>query len=167
MKSERKKIFIEKKKNILALNTILKNNYLTPNQAKKFDIKIAMDGVKRSCLEIMGQRKVNMAKIRQVFHDIPSFPRSIENQVVTDAHYMGYLERQDKDIESFKKDESVIIPEGLDYEKLSGLSNEVKSKLLQIKPKTLGQAIRIDGVTPAAVIILLSHIKKLKYKATA
>ncbi len=167
VKSERKKIFNEKKKNIFALNKILKNNYLSPNQAKKYDIKIAMDGVKRSCLEIMGQRKVNMAKIRQVFQDIPSFPSHIENQVVTDAHYMGYLDRQDRDIESFKKDESVIIPEGIDYEKLSGLSNEIKSKLLQVKPKTLGQAIRIDGVTPAAIIILLSHIKKLRYKATA
>ncbi len=167
VRSERKKIFNEKKKNILALNSILKNNYLSPNQAKKYDIKIAMDGVKRSCLQIMGQRKVNMAKIRQVFPDIPCFPRHIENQVVTDAHYMGYLERQDRDIESFKKDETVIIPEGIDYEKLSGLSNEIKSKLLQVKPKTLGQAIRIDGVTPAAIIILLSHIKKLRYKATA
>ncbi len=164
---ERKKIFDEKKKNIMALNKILKNNFLTPNQAMKFDIKIAMDGVKRSCLEIMGQRKVNMAKIRQVFSDIPNFPSSIENQVVTDAHYMGYLERQGRDIESFKKDESIIIPESIDYDKLSGLSNEIKSKLLQIKPKTLGQALRIDGVTPAAVIILLSHIKKLRYKATA
>ena len=165
--SERKKIFSEKKKNIIALNTILKNNYLSPNQAKKYNIKIAMDGVKRSCLEIMGQRKVNMAKIRQAFNNIPQFPSFIENQVVTDAHYMGYLERQDKDIESFKKDESVIIPDGIDYEKLSGLSNEVKVKLLKVKPKTLGQAIRIDGVTPAAIIILLSYIKKLRYKATA
>ncbi len=167
VKSERKKMFNEKKKNILALKSILKNNYLSPNQAKKYDIKIAMDGVKRSCLEIMGQRKVNMAKIRQVFPDIPIFPKHIENQVVIDTHYMGYLDRQDKDIESFKKDESVIIPEGIDYEKLSGLSNEIKSKLLQVKPKTLGQAIRIDGVTPAAIIILLSHIKKLRYKHTA
>ena len=165
--SERKKIFNEKKKNITTLNTILKNNYLSPNQAKKYNIKIAMDGVKRSCLEIMGQRKVNMAKIRQAFNNIPQFPSFIENQVVTDAHYMGYLERQDKDIESFKKDESVIIPDGIDYEKLSGLSNEVKVKLLKVKPKTLGQAIRIDGVTPAAIIILLSYIKKLRYKATA
>ncbi len=167
VKSERKKVFNEKKKNIFALNKILENNYLTPNQAKKFDIKIAMDGVKRSCLEIMGQRKVNMAKIRQVFKDIPSFSRSIEKQVAIDAHYMGYLQRQDRDIQSFKKDESVLIPEGIDYEKLSGLSNEIKSKLVQVKPKTLGQAIRIDGVTPAAIIILLSHIKKLRYKATA
>ena len=140
---------------------------MTPNEAKKYDIKIAMDGVKRSCLEVMGQRKVNMAKIRQIFTDIPSFSDSIEKQVVTDAHYMGYLKRQERDIKSFKKDESVIIPKNINYENLSGLSNEVKSKLISIRPKTLGQAIRIDGITPAAIIILLSHIKKLKFKATA
>jgi tRNA uridine 5-carboxymethylaminomethyl modification enzyme len=145
----------------------LETKFLTPNEAKKYDIKIAMDGVKRSCLEVMGQRKVNMAKIRQVFTDIPVFPSSIESQVVIDAHYMGYLKRQERDIKSFKKDESVIIPENINYENLSGLSNEVKSKLVSIKPKTLGQAIRIDGITPAAVIILLSHIKKLKFKASA
>jgi tRNA uridine 5-carboxymethylaminomethyl modification enzyme len=164
---ERKKIFLEKKKNISSLNNFLESKFLTPNEAKKYDIKIAMDGVKRSCLEVMGQRKVNMAKIRQVFMDIPTFSKSIEKQVVTDAHYMGYLKRQERDIKSFKKDESVIIPKNIKYENLSGLSNEVKSKLISIRPKTLGQAIRIDGITPAAVIILLSHIKKLKFKATA
>jgi len=165
--SERKNIFIDKKKNIYSLNNFLETKFLTPNQAKKYDIKIAMDGVKRSCLEVMGQRKVNMAKIRQIFSDIPLFPRSIEKQVVIDAHYMGYLKRQERDIKSFKKDESVIIPKNINYENLSGLSNEVKSKLISIRPKTLGQAIRIDGITPAAIIILLSHIKKLKFKATA
>ena len=165
--SERNKLFSEKKKNIFSLNNFLGTKYLTPNEAKKYDIKIAMDGVKRSCLEVMGQRKVNMAKIRRIFTDIPDFPTNIENQVVTDAHYMGYLKRQERDIKSFKKDESVMIPDNLNYENLSGLSNEVKSKLISIKPKTLGQAIRIDGITPAAIIILLSHIKKLKFKATA
>ena len=164
---ERKKIFTEKKKNIYALNNFLESRFLTPNEAKKYDIKIAMDGVKRSCIEVMGQRKVSMAKIRQIFRDIPLFPASIEKQVATDAHYMGYLKRQERDIKSFKKDESVIIPNNINYENLSGLSNEVKSKLISIRPKTLGQAIRIDGITPAAIIILLSHIKKLKFKATA
>ena len=165
--SERKKIFSEKKKNISSLNNFLESKFLTPNEAKKYNIKIAMDGVKRSCLEVMGQRKVNMAKIRQIFNDIPLFSSSIEKQVVIDAHYMGYLKRQERDIKSFKKDESVIIPKDINYENLSGLSNEVKSKLISIRPKTLGQAIRIDGITPAAIIILLSHIKKLKFKATA
>ena len=165
--SERKKIFLEKKKNIYLLNNFLETKFLTPNEAKKYDIKIAMDGVKRSCLEVMGQRKVNMAKIRHIFSDIPVFPDSIEKQVVIDAHYMGYLKRQERDIKSFKKDESVIIPNNINYKNLSGLSNEVRSKLISIRPKTLGQAIRIDGITPAAIIILLSHIKKLKFKATA
>ena len=163
----RKKIFLEKKKNIFALTKFLKSNYLTPNEAKKHNIKIAMDGVKRSCLQIIGQRNLNMAKIRQVFPNIPVYNKSIDNQVVIDAHYAGYLDRQSHDIESFKKDEAVIIPAKINYDHLSGLSNEIKSKLNKVRPKTLGQAIRIDGVTPAAIIIILSHIKKLKYKASA
>ena len=167
VKEDRKKMYLDKKKNILALTNSLMTNYLTPNEAIKYDIKIAMDGVKRSCLEIIGQRNVNMAKIRQVFPHIPSYNKVIENQVAIDAHYMGYLERQSQDIKSFKKDESVTIPPGINYDSLSGLSNEVKTKLNKVKPKTLGQAIRIDGMTPAAVIIILSHIKKLRYKASA
>ena len=167
IKDERKNFFLEKKKNILSVKTILDKNNLTPNEAKKHNIKIAMDGVKRSCMEVIGQRNVNMAKIRQIFSGIPDYGMSIDNQVEIDAHYMGYLQRQSKDISSFKKDESVVIPESINFETLSGLSNEIKSKLIKVKPKTLGQAIRIDGVTPAAIIILLSHIKKLRYKASA
>ena len=167
IKDERKNFFLEKKKNILSVKTILDKNNLTPNEAKKHNIKIAMDGVKRSCMEVIGQRNVNMAKIRQIFSGIPDYGMSIDNQVEIDAHYMGYLQRQSKDISSFKKDESVVIPESINYDTLSGLSNEIKSKLTKVKPKTLGQAIRIDGVTPAAIIILLSHIKKLRYKASA
>ena len=108
-----------------------------------------------------------MAKIRQVFSNIPSLGQSIDKQVVIDAHYMGYLERQSRDIKSFQKDEAISIPLNVNYNSLSGLSNEIKSKLNEVKPKTLGQAIRIDGMTPAAIIIILSHIKKLRYKVSA
>ena len=79
----------------------------------------------------------------------------------------GYLARQSNDIKSFKKDESIIIPKNINYESLSGLSNEIKSKLKNIRPNTLGQALRIDGVTPAAAILILSHLKKRKFKASA
>ena len=163
----RKKIFSEKKKNIFALTKSLQSSYLTPNEAKKHNIKIAMDGVKRSCLEIIGQRNLNMAKIRLVFPNIPYYNDVIDNQVVIDVHYAGYLGRQSQDIKSFKKDEAVIIPAEINYDSFSGLSNEIKSKLNKVRPKTLGQAIRIDGVTPAAIIIILSHIKKMKYKFSA
>ena len=125
-----------------------------------------MDGVKRSVLDVIGQRNVNMAKIRHIFPHIPEFGSSLDKQVEINAHYKGYLNRQSKDIEAFKKDESITIPQGINYDSLSGLSNEIKSKLKKIRPDTLGQALRIDGVTPAAAIIILTYIKKSKIRAT-
>jgi tRNA uridine 5-carboxymethylaminomethyl modification enzyme len=98
---------------------------------------------------------------------LPYFEKSIDEQVEIDAHYSGYLKRQDHDIATFKKDESILIPENINYENFSGLSNEIKSKLKLIKPRTLGQALRIDGVTPAAAIIILAFIKKSRYKLSA
>ena len=77
------------------------------------------------------------------------------------------MNRQSHDIETFKKDESLIIPNSINYDSLSGLSTEIKFKLKKVKPTTLGQALRIDGVTPAAIILILSHIKRSKFKASA
>jgi tRNA uridine 5-carboxymethylaminomethyl modification enzyme len=167
VRTERKNIFVDKQKKLFSLTNLLKSNFISPNEAKKFGIKIAMDGVKRSGLQIIGQRNINMAKIRQIFPIIPQYERSLDYQVEIDAHYLGYLDRQSSDIMSFKKDESIIIPKTINYDSLSGLSNEIKSKLNNIRPSTLGQALRIDGVTPAAIIIILSFIKRKKHKASA
>ena len=164
---ERKNIFLEKQKKLIHLTDSLKSNFISPNEAIKYDIKIAMDGVKRSGLEIIGQRNIKMAKIRRMFPTIPQYDQSLDNQVEIDAHYLGYLGRQANDIESFKKDEGILIPQNINYDSLIGLSNEIKSKLKKIRPATLGQALRIDGVTPAAAIIVLSYIKKSKYKYSA
>ena len=82
------------------------------------------------------------------------------------SHYLGYMDKQEADIHAFKKDEN-FIPDNINYDELSGLSNEVKQKLGYIKPKTMGQALRIDGITPAAVYVLLSHIKRKSYKIIA
>tara|TARA_B100001173_G_scaffold261869_1_gene235577 strand:- start:136 stop:774 length:639 start_codon:yes stop_codon:yes gene_type:complete len=167
LSKHRKNIFFDKEKKLFKLNKSLRSNFLSPNHAKTFSIKIAMDGVKRSAIEIIGQRNVNMAKMRQIFPSIPSFGPHLDRQVEIDAHYLGYLVRQSNDIESFRRDESVTIPESINYDLLSGLSNEIKSKLKTIRPKTLGQAIRIDGVTPAAVIIILSYLRRSKSKRRA
>jgi NAD/FAD-utilizing enzyme apparently involved in cell division len=91
----------------------------------------------------------------------------IDEQVEINAHYSGYLPKQESDIRTFKKDEGLIIPTEIDYDSFSGLSNEVKSKLKLIRPKTLGQALRIDGVTPAAAIILLGAIKRGRNRVSA
>ena len=116
----------------------------------------------RTSNEILAQKDVDMAKIREIWTDIPFYNKEIDEHVQINAHYKGYLKRQKADILAFKRDENIIIPEKIIYDNLSGLSNEVKTKFKQIRPKTLGQALRIDGITPAAVYILLSHVKKGK-----
>ena len=140
---------------------------ITPNAAAKFSVKIAMDGVKRTGVEVLGLKDVTISKLRNIWGNIPQYEPSIDEQVQVDAHYMGYLKRQSHDIEAFKKDESISIPKDINYDSFSGLSTEIKSKLKTVQPSTLGQALRIDGVTPAAAIILLGFIKKSRNKVSA
>ena len=167
VKKIREKAFLEKQKKLVLVYDALQSNLITPNAASKHSVKIAMDGVKRSGLELLGQKGITISKLRSIWANIPKFELSIDEQVETDAHYMGYLKRQSHDIEAFKKDESVTIPINIDYDSFSGLSTEIKLKLKEIQPSTLGQALRIDGVTPAAAIILLGFLKKNRYKASA
>ena len=108
-----------------------------------------------------------MLKIRKIWPDIPFFGNDIDEQIEINAHYRGYLKKQKADILAFKRDENLIIPENVDYDSLAGLSSEVKSKFKEIKPKTMGQALRIDGITPAAVYILLSFVKRKSLRKTA
>ena len=163
----RKKLFLSKQKKLISLIDELKNHKISPNAAAKHNIKMSMDGVKRTALHVLGLKNIKMSNLRSIWSDIPHYGQHIDNQVEIDAHYSGYLVRQTHDIAAFKKDEGIAIPNDINYQSFSGLSNEIKSKLSSVRPKTLGQALRIDGVTPAAAIILLSHIKKLKYKVTA
>ena len=167
VKNNREKIFLIKQKKIKQVTKELKNVLITPNAAQKYSINIAKDGVKRSALQVLGLKGVDMKKIREIWPQIAQNGHLIDNQVEINAHYSGYLVRQSHDINAFKKDENILIPQDINYDSFSGLSNEIKSKLIEIRPKTLGQALRIDGVTPAAAIILLSFIKRSKFKAYA
>ena len=160
VQSLRSDIFSKKVNKINQLSNMLSSIKLSPNEAQKFNIKIAKDGVKRSGLDILSRKGVNFAKLRSIWRKIPKATREEEQQIEINAHYSGYIEQQNADIIAFRKDENLLIPENIDYSCMSGLSNEIKSKFKQIKPKTMGQALRIDGVTPAAVYILLSHVKK-------
>jgi len=140
---------------------------ISPSKAEKFGIKISKDGILRTSNEILTQKGVSMSKIREIWADIPFFTKEIDEQVEVNAHYKGYLKKQKADILAFKRDENLIIPDKINYDLLSGLSNEVKAKFKEIKPKTMGQALRIDGITPAAVYILLSHVKRKSIKQIA
>jgi len=164
---QRKNLYEDKSAKIdIMLNKMLKLN-ISPSKADKFVIKIAKDGVLRSSSEILAQKGVTMSKIREIWPNIPFFNKQIDEQIEINAHYRGYLRKQTADILAFKRDENLIIPDKVNYDALSGLSNEVKAKFKQIQPKTMGQALRIDGITPAAVYILLSHVKRKSIKHIA
>ncbi len=163
----RGKLFKEKFDNLSKIQVKMDKLQISPTKVLKYGIIIAKDGVNRSATQILGQNSVNMEKIREIWPEIEFFSREIDEQIEINSHYKGYLKRQKADILAFKRDENLLIPDNLDYDMFSGLSNEVKSKFKKIKPKTMGQALRIDGITPAAVYILLSHLKRKSIKHIA
>ena len=163
----RKNIFKDKFNKIEQISKKMFKSNISPSKAEEFGIKIAKDGVLRSSSEILAQKDVKMTKIREIWPNIPYFNSEIDEQIEINAHYRGYLRKQKADILAFKRDENLIIPDKVNYDDLSGLSNEVKAKFKQIQPKTMGQALRIDGITPAAVYILLSHVKRKSIKHIA
>tara|TARA_B100000989_G_scaffold292428_1_gene268332 strand:- start:465 stop:2336 length:1872 start_codon:yes stop_codon:yes gene_type:complete len=160
-------IYLDKHKKLTKLQSKMNKLTITPSLASKYGINIAKDGMIRSAAQILGQKSVKMLKIREIWPEIQYVSREIDEQLEINAHYTGYLKKQKADILAFKRDENLLIPQNLNYDKFSGLSNEIKSKLKKIKPKTMGQALRIDGVTPAAVYILLSHLKRKSIKHIA
>ncbi len=163
----RKQYFEDKFKKLSKISFQMSNLQISPSKAGKFDIKIAKDGVIRSAEEILSQKGVDMRKIRDIWPEIKDYGEEIDEQIEINSHYRGYLKKQKADILAFKRDENLVIPDNIDYDQFSGLSNEVKSKFKEIKPKTMGQALRIDGITPAAVYILLSHVKRKSIKHIA
>ena len=165
--SLRKDLFEDKQQKISKIVDNMKKSKISPSKALKFGVNIAKDGVLRTSNELLTQKGVDMKKIREIWPQIPFFSEEIDEQIEINDHYRGYLKKQKADILAFKRDENLIIPDKIDYDSLSGLSNEVKSKFKSIQPKTMGQALRIDGITPAAVYILLSHVKRKSIKHTA
>ena len=163
----RTELFIEKSKELTDTQEKMDKLNITPTKISKYGINIAKDGITRSASQVLGQKDVNMSKIREIWPEIKYVSREIDEQLEINSHYKGYLKKQNADILAFKKDENLIIPKNINYDNFSGLSNEVKSKFKQIQPKTMGQALRIDGITPAAVYILLSHLKRKSIKHIA
>jgi tRNA uridine 5-carboxymethylaminomethyl modification enzyme len=163
----RKNLFMDKASKIKAISDKMSKSLISPTKIKTFGINIAQDGILRKSIEILTQKGVDMNKLREIWTGIPFFDKKIDEQIEINAHYRGYLKKQKADILAFKRDENLIIPDKIDYDQLSGLSNEVKDKFKSIKPKTMGQALRIDGITPAAVYILLSHVKRRSIKRIA
>ena len=167
LSKNRAKNYENKVNNINKVKNSLSLIGLTPNQAKKHNISISMDGVRRSGVELMGYKNVTYDKLRLIFKDLPDAREDVINHIKIDNHYIGYYSKQESDIRKFKKDEGLKIPENIDYDKISGLTAEVKKKLELIKPETFGQAMRMEGMTPAAINLLLAYTKRYKFKQSA
>jgi len=164
---QRAEVYNSKSKNLKNISNKMDELKISPSKVSKFGVKIAKDGILRTASNILAQKGVTMDKIREIWPELTFISKDIDEQLETNAHYKGYLKKQSADILAFKRDENLKIPDNINYDSFSGFSNEVKSKFKQIKPKTMGQALRIDGITPAAVFILLSHLKRKSIKKIA
>ena len=163
---ERKSKFINKINSLSKIKLFLQNTEVSPSFLKKRGIKISQDGKKLSLLEILKFKDVDFSKLRLIFKDIPKITKEIEDAVKIECHYSGYILKQKEDVDIFKKDENLKIPKNINYKNISGLSNEIKRKLTEISPETFGQALRIDGVTPASINILMIYCKNRYKKAS-
>ncbi len=163
--SEKRRVSFARKMTALnELLALLKADKRSPNEYLKFGIKVNKDGVKRSGFQLLSYAEINVSVLEQVMPELSRFDSLTKKQAEIEALYDRYTERQQADIEAFRKDENMALPQNIDYNSIGGLSNEVKHKLSGLRPATLGQALRMDGITPAAVMILLNHVKKSNFR---
>ncbi|MBV8977981.1 MAG: tRNA uridine-5-carboxymethylaminomethyl(34) synthesis enzyme MnmG [Alphaproteobacteria bacterium] len=159
VQSERRAAFEDKLEALGLARAKLQSLMLTPNAAQALGIAVRADGVRRNALELLTFPDVTPTTLLRLWPELGELKRCFLNQLCIDAQYAGYLGRQEADIVAFRKDEALALPASLDYGEIPGLSSEVSQKLSTIRPLTLGQAARIEGVTPAALTLVLSHIR--------
>ncbi|WP_428249179.1 tRNA uridine-5-carboxymethylaminomethyl(34) synthesis enzyme MnmG [Ferrovibrio sp.] len=156
----RETVFSAKAEALAEARRLANDLRMTPAALAKHGITVNQDGQPRSVLQLLGYPGIDMVRLAQVWPELGGFAPQIVEQIEIDGRYAGYMERQEADILAFRKDESLSLPVDLDYDAIGGLSAEVRLKLKTARPATLGQAGRISGVTPAALIALLGHVKK-------
>jgi len=159
--SARARLFAEKTAALAQARAQLDGLTATPGDAQAQGIAVRDDGRRRSAAQLLGYAGVTMATLARLWPQLREVPAPIGAQLETDAHYAGYLARQEADIAAFRRDEAIALPAGLDFDRVGGLSNEMREKLKRHAPATLGAAGRIPGVTPAALTALLVHVRRL------
>ena len=150
----------DKKTELAEIVTLAQEKSLTPNEADQYDLKINKDGQRRTAYELLAYPDIDLDRLKAIWPEFGRFSSMVQRQLEIEALYQVYMKRQSSDIETFKKDEALVIPAALRFEDINGLSNELKQKLSHVRPQTLGQASRIDGMTPAALTLVLAHSKR-------
>jgi tRNA uridine 5-carboxymethylaminomethyl modification enzyme len=133
---------------------------LTPPQLRRRGIAVNDDGVARSGLELLALPGIDLSELARLWPEFGGIAPEIAEQLEIDMRYSGYLERQERDIAAFRRDEALLLPADLDYQAVGSLSREISEKLARARPASLGAAARLSGVTPAALLALLKHVKR-------
>lgn len=157
---DRETRFLAKSQGLIQAREKLDSLRASPNELSRQGFAINLDGVVRSANDILGYPGISFSHLIRIWPELQALTPEIMEQLEIEAGYRGYMDRHLKDIETFRRDESLSLPESLDYAQVGSLSNEVRDKLARARPTTLGAAARIPGVTPAAIAALLAHIKK-------
>jgi tRNA uridine 5-carboxymethylaminomethyl modification enzyme len=137
---------------------------VTPNEAARHGLELRRDGQRRSAFALLSYPDIGIADIARIWPRFGALDRKIAEQIEIDAKYAVYLDRQAADVESYRRDEALALGDAIDYDVLPGLSNEVRQKLHAHRPRTIGHASRIDGVTPAALTLLAAHVHRERRK---
>ncbi len=165
--AKRGAIFEEKQRKLEKAHALARTLAETPAKLVKAGFKINQDGVRRTAFDLLSYAEINLKDILNVWPELGELEAEIAEQLEIDATYAVYLERQAADVRAFRKDEALVIPTSLDYSSVPGLSEEVRQKLASARPVTLGQASRVEGVTPAAITTLLLFVKRGNLRRSA
>jgi tRNA uridine 5-carboxymethylaminomethyl modification enzyme len=159
---ERARVHRTKMDALTVARSMARSLSLTPSEADRFGLALRKDGQRRTAFELLSYPDIGIADLARIWPGFGRLAPKIAEQIEIDAKYEVYLGRQAADVESYRRDESLVLPEDIDYGALSGLSNEVRHKLQAHRPRTVGQAGRIDGITPAALTLLVAHLRRGK-----
>jgi tRNA uridine 5-carboxymethylaminomethyl modification enzyme len=157
---ERAEAFHVKQFALKSAGELSKSLKISPSSLAKQGIAINQDGVLRSALDLLAYPDFDWVRISRLWPELAKVPAEIAEQLTIDARYEGYLSRQRQDIAAYRRDEALELPDDLDYGAVGSLSNEIRQKLTSHRPATLGQAARISGVTPAALVALLKYVRR-------
>ena len=158
--SRRAAAFTEKSRAIDAALERARSLTLTPSEAERHGITVNRDGVRRSAFDLLSYPDVSIERLAGIWPELGGLRSDVAEQVGIDARYAVYMRRQEADIGELRREEAVELPGDLDFSLIAGLSNEIRQKLMAVAPRSLGQAGRIDGMTPAALTLLLAHVRK-------
>jgi tRNA uridine 5-carboxymethylaminomethyl modification enzyme len=165
--AERRRAYEAKAAALQAARVVAHSLSITPNEAARHGLALNQDGQRRTAFELLAYPDITVAALARIWPELAALPAPIALQLEIDARYAPYLERQAADVAAYRRDEALALPDGLDYDAVKGLSSEVRQKLSAARPRTIGQAGRIDGITPAALTLLAARVRRGGAKTAA